>query len=102
LAPKDVVERHVLKLVFDSRQLIRKGRACQERDLPPNFLIFEEGIEHAGVSIVSWSAEKHLLAVAVLKPKLEGRFAMSVSNIVKIKSGRQGEKGRDRGSISRR
>lgn len=81
LAPEDVVECHVLKLVFDGRQLKCKRRACQERDLPPNCLIFEEGVEDARVSVVSWSAEIYLLAMAVLETKLEGGFVVSVSQI---------------------
>ena len=82
LAPEDIVECHVLKLVFDGRQLIGKGRPRQECDLPPDCLIFEEGIKNAGVSVVSWSAEIYLLAMAVLKTKLEGRFVVLVSKIV--------------------
>lgn len=81
LAPKDVVERHILELVFDCCQLIGERRTRHERYLPPNSLIFEERIEHAGVSVVSWASKKHLLAVAIAETKLEGRFIISVSKL---------------------
>lgn len=68
-----------MKFIFDCRQFVRKRGTCHQRDLFSDALVFEERVENAGISVVSWSTEKHLFAMTIIKAKLNRGYEILVS-----------------------
>lgn len=81
-ASKDGVQRDVIKFVLDRRQFIRERRACHQCDPFSDCLIFKERVENTSVSVVSWSTEKNLFAMTIVKTKLYRRCEILVSDVI--------------------